>query len=571
MHGERSVGCLSFDPMFIDSRHLRPDSTIESAVCIVGSGPAGLTIAFELARQGIAVNVFESGPLRLHEGTATLNEGQSVGLPYQFGHGQRSRYLGGGSNCWGGFCRPWDPWDFETRDWVQNSGWPIGLDTLNRYYRRAHEHLQVQSSDFDPASWEQKAGGRIKRIKTDPSEVREVMTLFSPPLNFRREYQRELAESKLISVYLWANAAHVDTEPLSGKVNRIEFRTLSGNRFFARGNQFVLAAGGIENPRILLNSNRQIPAGVGNQHDVVGRYFMDHPRLLSGALELTPEYQHIPFYDSKFFCISDKFVVDGVKVSGQFTLPYEVQRREGLMNSQLWLRSLYTAETTEAVQSLWRMRLRAARRYSLPHRFGHDLAQLARHPLDVGRFALAHLSASKSMVQRVVMESIVEPEPIAESRVTLSSQFDALGLRRAAVDWRLTERAKRTFDYGFRTLGEQLVKAGVAKSVPHETVEGKPWSADLAGTWHHMGGTRMHDSPRQGVVDRHCRVHGVNNLFIAGSSVFPTGSSNYPTITLVALALRLAERLIDEQRPQDLTAQRRSGSIQGLEVAEQQA
>lgn len=534
--------------MFIDSRYLLADSTVQAAVCIVGAGPAGLTIAFELARQGIAVNVFESGPMQLHEATANLNEGLSVGLPYQFGHGQRSRYLGGGSNCWGGFCRPWDPWDFAPRDWVENSGWPVNLDTLNPYYRRAHDLLQVQSTNYDPAAWDEAADGRIKRIRLDSTEAREVMTLFSPPLNFRRAYRDDLAASKLISVYLWANAAHVDTEPLSGKVSRIEFRTLSGNRFFAIANQFVLAAGGIENPRILLNSNRQQANGVGNRHDVVGRYFMDHPRLMSAAIELTPEFRHVPFYDAKYFCISDKFVVNGVKISGQFTLPFEVQRREELLNSQLWLRSLYPAETSECVQSLWRMRLRAARRYSLTHRLGHDLWQLARHPLSVGLFAAAHISASRAMVRKVVIESIVEPEPIADSRVTLSGEFDALGLRRAAIDWRLTERAKRTFDRGFHILGEQLIKAGVAVSAPNSKIEGQPWPGDLAGTWHHMGATRMHDSPRKGVVDRDCRVHGVANLFVAGSSVFPTGSSNYPTITLVALALRLAERLSSEQR-----------------------
>ena len=534
--------------MLIDSRQLAAESRLDTSVCIVGGGPAGLTLAMQLAREGIAVSVFESGALRLDDATAALNEGENVGLPYDYAHGQRSRYLGGGSNCWGGFCRNWDSWDFEKRNWVPDSGWPISIDTLAPYYRRAQSLLRIQGNSFDADYWQEQSGNSIKRVKLDPAKIREVMTLFSPPLNFAKAFADELAKSELIKVYLWANAAHVDTESASQKVKQIEFKTLQGNRFFAQAQQFVLAAGGIENCRILLNSNRERAAGLGNQNDLLGRYFMDHPRLMSGEIQLAPAYRHLPFYDIKFFCISRNVVVNGTPISGQFTVPFDLQRREGLLNSQVWLRSLYPGETSKAVQSLWRMRLRAARRYSMMPGLGRDLYELLRHPLDAGRFAAAHVIGSQSMVTKVVMEGIVEPEPIADSRVLLSDKRDALGLRRARVDWRLTDRAKRTFDRSFELLGQQLAAAGVGKFIPSERFEGRKWPDELIGTWHHMGGTRMHDSPRKGVVDRHCRVHGINNLFIAGSSVFPTASSNYPTITLVALALRLAERLASETR-----------------------
>ncbi len=535
--------------MFIDSRQIMLDSRVETTVCIVGGGPAGLTMALELAKQGIAVSVFESGALSLNSATLDLNDGESVGLPYEFGYGHRSRYLGGGSNCWGGFCRPWDEWDFEKRPWVANSGWPFGIDTLAPFYRRAHALLKVGDDNFDAESWQKASSGSLQRFKLDPTKLREVMTLFSPPLNFGREFRETLSTSRLIRVYLWANLTHIDTEPISGRVSQLEMRTLSGNQFFVSAKQYVLATGGIENAKILLNSNRTRPNGVGNSHDLVGRYFMDHPRLMSGEIEFNPEYRNNPFYDLKFFCISDKVRVNGIQISGQFTLPYQVQRDEGLLNSQVWLRSLYSGETTEVIQSLFRMRLRAARRYSFGHLLGHDIAELSRHPLTAGLFAAAHLAGSRSLVRRVVMEAIVEPEPLASSRVMLSDQRDALGMRRAQLSWQLSEKVKRTFDRSFESLGTQLRDAGIAQVKFGPKIEGNPWPSEMLGTWHHMGTTRMHDSPGKGVVDRDCRVHGVRNLFIAGSSVFPTSSSNYPTITLVALALRLVERLTNELRP----------------------
>lgn len=534
--------------MLIDSRQLDEGTQLDSAVCVIGGGPAGITLALELAKQGIEVNLFESGPLQLHEPSLDLNDGESVGLPYEFGYGHRSRFLGGGSNCWGGFCRPWDRWDFEKRAWVANSGWPFSMDTIAPYYRRAHKILQVPSENFDAAFWHQAADGQLNGFALDAEKIQESITLFSPPLKFGKEYRDELSASKLIRVYLWANVVHIDSAPISGQVTRVEFRTLSGRRFFAQAKEYVLAAGGIENSRILLNSNRQQSAGLGNANDMVGRYFMDHPRLISGEVKLAPKYRRSPVYDAKFFCISDTVEVNGVRIAAQFALPLATQRSEGLLNSQLWLRSLYPGETLEAIQSLFRMRLRAARRYAISHRLGHDLKELARHPLAVALFAAAHVTKSQAMVQRVVMEAIVEPEPLADSRVLLSSDHDALGMRRAKIDWRLSEQVKRTFDRGFEVFGTQLQQQGIAQVELGPKFEGRDWPERMTGTWHHMGGTRMHDSPRSGVVDRNCRVHGVNNLHIAGSSVFPTGSSNYPTVTLVALAIRLSERLAYELR-----------------------
>jgi choline dehydrogenase-like flavoprotein len=142
----------------------------------------------------------------------------------------------------------------------------------------------------------------------------------------------------------------------------------------------------------------------------------------------------------------------------------------------------------------------------------------------------------------------VEAEPNRDSRVTLSEHKDALGMNRVKVDWRLTELVKRTFDRTVTLLAEEMQRTGVADVQLDEPLEGKPWPAQLEGTWHHMGTTRMHDSPTQGVVDRNCQVHGMSNLFVAGSSVFPTVGANFPTITIVAMTLRLSEHVLKALR-----------------------
>jgi choline dehydrogenase-like flavoprotein len=170
---------------------------------------------------------------------------------------------------------------------------------------------------------------------------------------------------------------------------------------------------------------------------------------------------------------------------------------------------------------------------------------MAAHPIDAAGFLLTRLLQPRSLITDVKLQAIVEAAPNRDSRVTLSDRRDALGMPRVRVAWLLDDLVQRTFDRTFAILAEELRMSGVAQVKLDEPLEGRAWPAGLEGTWHHMGTTRMHDSPREGVVDRHCAVHGVANLHIAGSSVFPSVGANFPTITITALALRLAERLAD--------------------------
>jgi choline dehydrogenase-like flavoprotein len=136
----------------------------------------------------------------------------------------------------------------------------------------------------------------------------------------------------------------------------------------------------------------------------------------------------------------------------------------------------------------------------------------------------------------------------------LSAKKDALGMSRVSIKWRLGSNVQRTFDRTFSLLAEDMRQSGIADVTLDPAIEGGDWPSTLVkeGTWHHMGTTRMHDSPKQGVVDRNCKVHGISNLYVGGSSVFPTAGANFPTITLTALALRLSDQVIEKLKAPDL-------------------
>jgi choline dehydrogenase-like flavoprotein len=533
--------------MFIDTRELGQNATIEAEVCIVGAGAAGITLALELERRGVAATVLESGGLEPDDASKDLYVGRNSGLPYTFGEGSRSRFLGGSSNCWGGWCRRLDAWDFERRAWVPDSGWPIQRADLEPFYDEAHRLLKLGPLDFDPAFWERAIGrDDVRRYPLASARIADTISQFSPPVRFGIDYRDDLARSTRIKVYLYANVVDIEARADADAVARLQVRTLSGASATVRARCYVLACGGIENARLLLASNRARPAGLGNAHDLVGRYFMDHPRLMFGSVELAEGWRRNKLYDSKFHYLNTAVSAHGTCIASQFALSPAVQREERLLNSRVWFQSMFPGEGTEAVQALIRCKMRLTKKDESGHRLVRDLVAIAANPWDAARFAAARVFQPRSLITDVKLQAIVEPAPDRESRVTLAPDRDALGMPRVDVHWRLGEMVTRTFNRTIEIFAEELERAGIARVRRDAPLVAGRWPGTLEGTWHHMGTTRMHDSPREGVVDRHCRVHGFANFFVAGSSVFPTVGANFPTYTLVALACRLAARLEQE-------------------------
>ncbi len=538
--------------MFIDTRQVGDGRAVIATVCIIGGGVAGLSIARELEAQGVDTCVLESGGYDPDDDTRDLYRGDATGIDYQFADGCRARFLGGSSNCWGGWSRPLDPWDFEQRDWIPGSGWPFGLDEMAPWYARAHDVLKLGPLNFDPAYWEKSIGRPdVRRLPLNSGRVRDTISQFSPPVRFGRHYRSELRAARHVRVFLHANVTEIVPDPLCTRINHVRVQTLDGKRMMVAARLFVLATGGIENARLLLASNRVMPAGIGNRHDLVGRYFMDHPRMVVGRLRFAAAWSRNKLYDIKYNYMNSAVAAHGQHIAAQLALTPQTLASERLLNARVCFCSEFPGEGSAGAQALFHCKQALLAKEQPGRRLRDDLRAMAREPMNTFLYGITRLCHPRWLIRNVGFQLIVEPAPDPDSRVTLStSRRDALGLPRVEVHWRLTAQVRRTADRTLALIAQELRQSGVAQVDPIPSIEkcGWPSTFEREGTWHHMGTTRMHDDERQGVVNRDGRVHGLANFYIAGSSVFPTAGANFPTITLTALALRLADHLCMQLR-----------------------
>lgn len=555
--------------MFIDTRTLDDQTVIDKTVCVMGCGVAGITLAFELERLGIDACILESGGYESEKETTDLNRGFNLGLPYQFGDGTRSRYLGGSSNCWGGWNRPFDGIEFAKRDWVPHSGWPITRDELMPYYARTHKLLELGPNDWDLASWERAIHkDTVKRMPLGSGRIEDRVFQFSPPTRMGSHYRHDLEKLRHVQIYMHANAVDIETDAEGKTVSRIQAKTLSGKTLWIKAKQFVLAAGGIENNRLLLASNKVKPNGLGNDHDVVGRYYMEHPRLLSGSVKFRGNWKQNMLYDCRFHTLNPSVKANGTCFGAYFVLSDKAQEQERVLSSQTWFHAMLPGEGTEASKALMRTKLRMTGGETAGYTMAGDILTAVKAPVDTMGFAMTRVFHITKWIREVKLQSIVEPEPDPDGRVTLAPERDALGMPRVQIDWRLGPQTRRTFDRAWGVLAEELKAAGVAEiklDTPIENQEWPPyehgarhhmmhgnvmigqqddaWPRHPEWSWHHMGGTRMSDLPTDGVIDRDLKVHGMTNLYVTGSSVFPTAAANFPTMTIAALTYRLSDHL----------------------------
>jgi dTDP-4-amino-4,6-dideoxygalactose transaminase/choline dehydrogenase-like flavoprotein len=536
--------------MFIDSLSLEDERRIESEVCVIGGGVAGITLALEFEKQGIETCLLESGGFKSAEDNRDLYRGDNVGLPYYFADGCRSRYLGGSSNCWGGWCRPLEEDDFDRREWIPYSGWPFQRSELEPYYERSHPILQLGPVSFDAGFWTDAIGRRdVARHPYVGTDVVDVVSQFSPPTRFGEVYRSALAEARHVRVFLNANVVDILTDG-GDAVRRLRLKMMNGRSANVHASVFVLATGGIENARLLLLANKERPQGLGNQNDLVGRFFMDHPCLTTAVVRFRGEWSRNLFYDSKFHYRNKAVAAHGACIAGHMSLSQETRRREGLLHSNITFLPVFPGEYTGVKDALVRLKRRLEGVTETRRSLIRELFTLAAQPLNTAGFIAArYLQAgslqARSLIDHTRLQVICEPAPDPESRVTLSQSRDRLGQNRVTVDWRLGDQTKRTVDRTIALIAAELDRSGVAEVTldPPVTEQGWPESFSREGCWHHIGTTRMHNSPRFGVVDRDCRVHGTANLYVAGSSVFPTAGGDFPTTTIVALALRLADHV----------------------------
>ena len=533
--------------MIIDTRDIDSGTSLRTTVCIVGGGPAGITMARELDGAGIDVILLESGGTAPDNETRDLYRGENVGFaPYDFADGTRTRHLGGSSNCWGGWCRTMEEHDFEHRPWIDKSGWPISKSDLDPFYKRTMDVCELGPFDFDPANWvEPLKRHDVRRIPLADQGFVDAISQFSPPTKFGERYGDEMGRSPRLRVLLWANVVDIETNEDASVVKRVAVATLSGKRISVEADHFVLATGGIENARLLLTANSVRPSGLGNDNDLVGRHFMEHPRVVSGWVDFADSWKGNMLYDDRFHYMNPEMVRGGTHFASQFSLTKEIQEREGILNAGIWFTSVFPGEDSME-DAIIQLRRKLQKRDRANERALDHAAKILRHPIDTAKFVVCRRWQPRRLIKGVKMRVILETPPNPNSRVTLSDKRDVLGMPRVKVDWKLGDDVKRSFDTNFRLFAEALEKAGVAKVRLDPPLLGREWVPGTVwreGSWHHMGTTRMADSPRDGVVDRNAKVHGIANLYCAGSSVFPTAGANFPTMTLVALSIRLADHL----------------------------
>jgi choline dehydrogenase-like flavoprotein len=528
--------------MLIDLEKSTTDMALEAEVCIVGAGAAGVALARDLMRAGHDVCLLEGGGMDYEDQTQALFDGKNIGMEYYDLDHARLRFFGGTTNIWGGRNIPLDPIDFEKRDWVPHSGWPIDSNDLEPFYKVAHTSLELGEFEYEANNW-QKLG--LKPIDFDPHQISTRFWRFDDLAErFNSRRSDDLIKAENVRIVLHANTLCLQTAENASSITSLDASTLQGRKLQVKARHFILACGAIENARLLLASNMVETDGIGNRFDQVGRYFMEHPH---------GRVAHIDTEDPAAFwaLYRKRYPASGVPLAPALVLPAELQQRLGVLNSAATFKLQKDPSKGATVSKRVYLNLK----HSLsPSRSGRRLWQAWRGTQDwLQRHVSMPLLRMGVKANRMGLYVIARAEqaPNPDSRVRLSTETDALGSRIADLDWQLCDLDKRTMLEFGKTLGREFDRLGLGKVSTYDWLEDgtAQWPVDASvgnhpiGGYHHMGTTRMSSSPQTGVVDANCTVHGYQNLHIAGSSVFTTGGWANPTLTLLALTHRLGGHL----------------------------
>lgn len=548
--------------MIIDANDYGPDQTIEADICIVGAGAAGIAIASEFIHSTIKVVIIESGRFSSDSQLQTeLFSGEvEKGSRHPRADLYRRRMIGGTTSVWGGRCVPFDGIDFERRDYIPYSGWPLTRDELLPYYQRANPFCEAGVFDYcSTSSLGADAGEMIPGfVSLDLTTTN--MERFSLPTHFGRRYRATLQDAPNVSLIYNATCTSIRLDGDGRIVEKLVFRNSKGRSLDVRARQYVLAMGGLETTRLLLSSSDIMPDGIGNHSDKLGRFYMCHLASNPGELKISPSIRNVIYGYEKS--------VDGIYCRRRIALPAETQRRHKIGN--MIARFIYPNAADPGhgngiLSMLFLTRSVLQPEYRGAFSFGDALAKPGQHKVSYrahlknalfdlpqtllfSQMILRKRFLAKRKLPSVVLKSKsntypldlnVEQSPEPTSRLTLTGNKDVFGMPKLRIDWRTNDVDKHTVRTGVNILREAFQKSGCAELTVDEGKIDNYWP--VGG--HHIGTTRMTESVKDGVVDKNCRVHGIGNLYIASSSVFPTSSHANPTLTIVALAMRLADHL----------------------------
>lgn len=546
--------------MITNADAIARDSVLDADVCIVGAGAAGIALALSLSGRGLSILLMESGFSAEDARTQALYEGEVRddnlhSPPDKY----RLRRFGGSTAIWGGRCMPFDPIDFEARDYLPGSAWPISYADVAPYFKAANDISEagdcIYDADrvFDPVRRPMIKGFVSDKVLTNSLER------FACPTNFGARYEKRLRLAPDIRVILGANCTRIEPAAGGTSVERLAFASLEGNRFGVRARAHVLATGGIEVARLLLASKGATERGLGNEHDLVGRHYMCHIAGNVGTLEIAGPVSNVRH--------GYEISPEGIYCRRRLSLSPGEQRRIGAGNMVARLHfprivdpahrngvlsGLFLAKNFISYEYGKRLNDGAAPTFST---YVRHVGNILTDPFDTIAFA-GHwltkrtLAARKfpsvilrNKTNRFSLEVHSEQFPNAQSRITLAETRDELGMPKVRIDWRYQTQDISSVAKTLDIFAEEFSRTGVGRF----TYEKDTLEEDLVrfGAYggHHIGTTRMGVDPRTSVVDGNCRLHTVDNLYVASSAVFPTSSQANPTLMIIAMALRLGAHL----------------------------
>lgn len=488
-------------------------------VCIAGAGPAGITLARSLAARGFDVALMEAGELDYSDASQSFYEGELAGLPEYPCEQSRIRAFGGTSGHWEGKCRAFEDEDFAARPWMNASGWPIGRGDLDPYAAEASAIVDLDSPVDLPDI----------PLAQSEARFRHVQWRMSPPTRFGDKFRDEIVASDRITLGVRATLVDLRLAEDMGSVSTAVFRAWGGIEppFEVRARMFVLCLGGLENARALLSFDSQLPNGIGNRNDLVGRNFCDRPAVATGNLLLAAP----PADEPQYFTPTAGFAAANALARCAVTIEPRRVRPSGASSALVGTATCLTPQIARLVSGLRDRKPRCV--------FG-GLAEFGvRHDPDHHPMAIVGVS----------MEQQINPQ----SRVRLCDRRDRFGLRRVLLEWHLTEADYHTMRMTTLAFGAHLAEQGIGRLKLRDWLlqdtprlpEIGSGNGMIAGR-QHMCTTRMSSDPKAGVVDGNCRVHGMANLYVGGSSVFSTPGFPKPTLTIVQLSLRLGDHLTSQ-------------------------
>jgi choline dehydrogenase-like flavoprotein len=545
--------------VIVDANSVGHGACLFADVCIVGGGAAGISLALSLSGQGLKILLIESGGRAEHKATQDLYAGEVVddklhSPPDKY----RQRRIGGSTAIWGGRCVPFDEIDFERRDYIPLSGWPMSYSELLPFYPEANRLAEAGRFLYDaedalgPGAPPLFPGFDSELVRTNSLER------FSCPTNFGTRYEKRLRLAPDVKVLLGANCTHIHLETGGRSVDELEVATLAGQRFRIAARAAVLATGGLETARLLLASRDVARAGIGNEHDVVGRYYQCHIAGNVGTLVVRG--------DPKDVRHGYEISPEGVYCRRRLSVAPEQQRRLGLANICARLhfpRITDPSHRNGVLSGLFMARHLISDEYAkrlndgkpTAATYAKHLMNIVSDPLDTTNF-LTHWLTHRTLADRKFPSVILrnksnrfslemhgEQAPRADSRVTLTDSVDALGMKQLRVDWRYSPQDIESMRGTLDVIAQEFERTGAGQlTYNRDTLEEDLMRFGAYGG-HHIGTARMGNDVRTSVVNADCQVHSVRNLFVAGSAAFPTSSQANPTLTLIALSLRLGKHL----------------------------